>query len=403
MFKKLRTLTIGLLAVVFLAGCSLNPFASIDAKSSPQEFLENTFEGLSRIESARYDLALNLDTTADGETIRAGMNGTGGFVLSEDATRMSLDGSLTINAGEDGTITLEDLLMRVLDNKLYFRVGNLSMGEGDSALIQMFLGDYIDQWFFVDGDDPRLSEELEAYLMPSPLEASDEAPQDNTSGLSNIDVKKFRDILSDHNPLRGIRYEGNEKVDGTVTDIISFNSIDPDATIALLEALEAELEEELDEETEKMSAEEREELREMLKNLTISGKFWIGRDDQLIRKSEITARYADGDEVMNMTLTLTLTELNRDYAVTAPTDAQDFMTVLEREMSGLFGGFGGFDGDYDDLDGFDGMGLFDDADLQTLLKELENLGLDNDDEWSDEEFDEFLRLLEGMDLDGLEL
>ena len=30
MFKKLRTLSIGLLAVVFLTGCNLNPFASID-------------------------------------------------------------------------------------------------------------------------------------------------------------------------------------------------------------------------------------------------------------------------------------------------------------------------------------------------------------------------------------
>ncbi|OIP97038.1 hypothetical protein AUK40_04130 [Candidatus Wirthbacteria bacterium CG2_30_54_11] len=371
MFKKLTALFSVVALVVVATGCTFSKqsdsgaaVSKSEAQNNPQAVLDDSFGKTADVKSAKGSLAITFDVESSSDS------GSGNIdmsfaVDSTDETEPVADISLTaaLDMGASGSVELQNTQFRVTGNKLYFNIAGLDItGEelgGDS--ITAMLAAFFDQWFVIDPESPMVQE-----IMASATESVDVSVSTEDQ-LTPEQMDSFLSILSSARFVTGVTYSTEEKVGGVNCVEVSFTGLDADGIIKLVKALNTEFG---GEDAEELTAADEKEIADALKDIEASGSFWVGKDDGLLRKADLTiAMDQDGDTV-TFGIVATMTDYNQPVPVQTPAGAQDFIEAITPFLES-FGGSGLDTTDYSDYTDYtDYTDMYTDEELNDLLNSL---------------------------------
>lgn len=328
MIMKIKALVLMLLAVVFASGCSLSPVAPA-GNEVLQEGLTNLYYEAT---SAKFDLALKGDITAPEGQVPAKINFdvtlSGDMDNSKPAEpkfNISLGGSGQWDDIEEQKVGVE---LKSDSSTLYFSLKELSDFAGQVPA--EMVSEYVGKWF----------------KMPIPAGTFDSL--DVKSEMSEEEVK-IKEIAQKTNFIKDIKYEGTKKIMGTEAYVYS-GTLDKEAMknfaieVSKLDPSIAITESDI------------KDMDEQLKLFDLSGKFYVGVEDKILRGAEgvITATPEGGS--VKVDFKLEMGNINESISIDAPADAQEF------DPSMLLGGAAMMDsseGMYDEYDPTEGMDLGD--------------------------------------------
>jgi len=323
--------------------------------------LDDSWTKTADVKSGKGTIAMTFEI----ESTSGSGNGAINMTIAADATDETKPvGDMSMNAtldmGASGKIVLQNTQFRVTGNKLYFNVAGLQVtGDelgGDS--ITALLASYFNKWFVIDPENAMIKELLASA-------ASSVATSPTESQLTPEEADKMLKIVSTAKIVTGVTYSTEEKIDGVNCVKISFTGLDADGIIALVEAINTEFG---GVDAAPITAADKKDMKDSLAAIQAAGSFWVGKDDGLLRKIDLSlAMEQDGDKG-NIGIVATMTDLNKAVTVVQPAGAQDFMEVITPYL-GALGGSSGYDTtDYTDYTDYSNMT---DAELNDLLNSLQ--------------------------------
>ncbi|HNT29728.1 MAG TPA: hypothetical protein PKL83_02135 [bacterium] len=362
MQKALRWAVPLLAGTLLFTGCELFEKGTVKpsaAKDEPEKTLQESMTRAEEIKSSTTTIKLDVDAEMEGQEVSAELNMTA-KTDSSDEENMLAEMSITgnVDAGAQGSITLKEILMKVVDNKMYMNIGGLEIGgiEGGDEMIAMF-EDYFNKWYVIDPESDAFKEMVETTGVVN-TEESELTPEQTAQVL---EIVKSSDVFAN------VKYEGEETVDGVKCVKFSFSGLDANKVIEMINKIGAIV---APDEYEGPDEDEAAEFKEGLDMLNTTGAIWVGQDDGYVHKVQVGMDVDQDGQKATIGVEMTVSDINKDVKVEAPDDATDFMETVQ-ELMMLF--MGGTDyTDYSDY-GYDDYSGYTDEELEEYMNMLETM------------------------------
>ncbi len=348
----LAVVTVTFIALLAFAGCTTAPAPT----KAPEEVLKEGLTNLSKVTSLKYDVALNVDAN-DEENVNSKMNFklNGAFDMKDEKDPkviLKLDGSVK-SEELTGSAKLDFMLNK---EAVYFNVGGLDMGE--VMPIPEDMKAYMGKWY---------SYTLLEGAVDDMSEAAD----------TDFDVEEMDELWAKTTP----EYVGTDSVAGDPSWRYKLD-MDEEAIAALTEQAATDVQ---------------------LEGAVVTGEIWVSTTTNVVNQFKLSVNKtatAEDKASGTMSLTVTLSDINKAVTVSAPAGVTEFPveqfmaepSVAPLLMLMMGGGETMYDESmYDDSMLYDG-GETGDFDASTFE------GMEGT-EMTEEELN---ALMEGMDLEGLD-
>lgn len=326
--------------VLLLAGAAFAGYYYWQQAHSPARIMANVQTAMATVKNATYQV----DLTASGKVFPAKDKDTGKGA-TDVATHLIIDGAATentVSANASITITNDSndqgpysLGFRSLDDKLYFKVGGISLPpDGETTglasipvAFQSILSSLADQWIFLDVKDAK--KQLDGTKALADVSSS--------LKLSDEDKKAVNDIFVAALPKILINFTAgaNTTVAGIAVHDYKF-TVDNAALVATLKDVHLQQPTALNER-------DLTQLTELIGTLgPMIGEVWVGTTDNFIHKITLTetvdtaanSKLKDNFEgPLSVIFSLTLTDINSTPDVVAPENASSLQDVFAKIMA----------------------------------------------------------------------
>lgn len=331
---------VSLVAMLAFAGCTSAPAPT----KAPDEVIKDGLTNLSKITSAKYDVAMNVDATDEtGVNTKMDMKLKGAFDLKDKKDPkviFGMDGSLS---SEEMTGSAKFDLM-VNKEALYFNVGKLDLGE--MFPIPEDMNKYMGKWW--------------SYALPEG--AVDEMSE---STEMDFDVEELDELFTKVTP----EYVGTDSVAG---DPSWHYKVVPDKEVLAEMAAESGAGADFE-------------------NADVVGEVWVSAATSTFNqfKMSVDMKGGEGEPKGTLNLTLTLSDINKPVTVSAPAGVAEFNAeefMAEPSVAPLLMMMMGGGATYDDSMMYDDSALYDSSTLEGT-------------EMTEEELNELMGELDAMDLE----
>ena len=314
--------------LIVLGGCNLFGESS-DSGKSPEQVLQSMQSKLYSWEMNKGNVtgsfSVDMKTVEGDAKLSATFNEDFDMTDPENAkakAHLEMGGAGDVE-GTKGEFGLKaDMVM--LGKKMYFNVEEIDLTSAEepnmSEMVKAFITPYLKQWWMID-----LPEEV---VMSFDFEKSLTQELD----LTEEQVQKLKELVENANLFTVVEDMGMEEINGTKTHHYSVK-LDSDGLVTFMKEAAVIAGEP------GPTPEEEQEVREALKDLDLSGQFWIGTKDMYPYKVDLKLNLKDIEEVESGTVTVLLTiDPNAKVDVQAPEQAKDLMEMLVEHLAVLLAG-----------------------------------------------------------------
>lgn len=254
----------------------------------------------------------------------------GGEITGEDSGKGDLTAKMAINEapkqGELPTFSAE------------FGVNGKAEGQ---SIDEKFGATYVDNRFFLayDGTDYDVGEEFSKQAV------AEFKKQQKAAGAEQADADLVKQLgLQPDTWLKNPKVDGEEKIGDAdtykITGEVDIKTMVPDILDAAKKAQEIAPGAAGNEEIPTVSDEDLAKAEKQIETLTLT--IWTGKDDNVLRKLDVDTKIKDDDgkSTVDGGLTVTITDVNKEQDVKAPSDTKPFTDLLPK-LQGLGGALGG--------------------------------------------------------------
>lgn len=312
-FAFLKFIALFVASAFVLSSCTWFDKAPV-AEEDFDAFLKSGIDNLSDVMSAEYSFLVGGEIEVDDEVLSNAGFSTLFLNLSfdgaldfrdEDDVLFSMNSAFDINLDDelDENVSAE---VRIVKDTLYIVLRDLSDfgGELPMEMVTPFLG----QWWSLEMP-PESTESLEKF-----------AKSDDEEEMTP-EQKQLVALFDETNFFPDVTYLGTERV-GRENCYKYFAALDIEATLQYMSKAN-----EIEEGT--FTQEDIDEIREYVDRVEIEGNFWIGVNDETLRKFEGTVAFEDVEGVSGvLTLAFELSNLNGNVSVEEPAEAEDLEQML---------------------------------------------------------------------------
>ncbi len=361
MRRQLRFVSVAMVGMLALTACK-NPISSSssgtstpagDAKSNPVAVMAAGWTKMGEVKSFGFDGSFSANVTSGTSKGTASLTMTGGLD-SHDAQnptgQLKLGG--TLDMGAEGSIALTDLDVRAVSKKAYMSIGKLTATGGNTAGLDAVLAPYLSKWFYLDPTDSLFQALMKSAASSANVNVGTDATAAQDAAKNAAEILP---LLTKRNLLTGVTFSTNESIGNVNTVKMNFTGVDTEALWLTLQDIAK-----IADPTQTFTTEDKTAYDKSMKEFGLSGAIWIGKDDSIPRKIEISV--TDPAQANNsLRLVVSLNNVNQAFKVTEPTGAENFMTTIQ-SMSSLLSA---------ETPATPSTSTYNDAEYQQLLNQLQ--------------------------------
>jgi hypothetical protein len=345
--KLIGIAVLSVMAMSFFFGCQSVP----EPPKPPNEVIRDAFENSRNVKAHTYEIAADADITGEGEQLKFNVL-IGGVMDINDSENpvfsMKLKGSVSDGKEMGGSADGE---LRMNKDAIFLNVADVGV-EGEelpTEFTEMF-----GKWYNIPLT-PEDSKELQESLA---LGADEELTPEQEELLAMVE-EMFTEP----------KYTGTENIKGETSWVYEV-SLDTEALIDVMKKY-------AESQGTPVSQEEIDETRRSLKDVSVSGKLWVGTSSNVITQIliNLTLR-GDGEETPAGTISFraTLGDIGKAQSIQVPAGAEEFPMEMLMGPLMMMGGMTPSLSE-EDLSGMEDIEFSEEdmAELEAMMSELEGL------------------------------